>query len=197
MRGGKAYKKGKKPVEETPEEKAEKFFEKEEGWQDYGRVLRMLGDRRVLCFCNDGYERVAKIRGALCKGPKKKKIEVGDIVLLSFRDFEENQGNVGGVGLTTDAAPTASAMMRDTGRKEVADLVDKYAREHWHLIRYKPGIHANLFVSSSASKDGPPLPGDDDIFEGRKPDIIRIEGENDSVDDDDSPSNSDIDVDAI
>lgn len=193
VRGGKAYKKGKKPVEMTPEDMAGKFFAKEDGWQDYGRVLRMLGDRRVLCFCNDGNERVAKIRGALCKGAKRKKIEVGDIVLLSFRDFEENESNVGGGGSTTDAAPTATALTHVTGRKEIADLVEKYAREHWHLIRRMHGIHANLFVT--VEKTGPPLPGgDDDIFENDRPDVIAVEPPPDNSEDD---SDAEIDVDAI
>jgi initiation factor 1A len=198
VRGGKAYKKGKKPVDQTPEERAGKFFAKENDWQDYGRVLRMLGDRRVLCFCNDGNERIAKIRGTLCKGAKRKKIEVGDIVLLSFRDFEENNSNFGGAGSTTDSAPTATALMHSTGRKEIADLVEKYAREHWHLIRHTPDIHPHLFVTSTASNNGPPLPGDaDDIFDGGRPDVIQVEKGADSSSEDESDDDKEIDVDAI
>lgn len=50
----------------------------------YGRVIEMLGDRRVLCFCDsDGKVRVCKIRGSLTY--KGMYIAVGDIVLLSPR----------------------------------------------------------------------------------------------------------------
>jgi translation initiation factor IF-1 len=40
-------------------------------------VIAMLGSRRVRCFCNDGVERICKIRGALCKRGRKKFINVG------------------------------------------------------------------------------------------------------------------------
>lgn len=194
LRGGKAYKKGKKPAELTPEERAGKFVGAEDEGQDYARVLRLLGDRRVLCFCNDGNERIAKIRGALCKGPKRMKIEVGDIVLLSFRDFEENLGGSGVTGSPTDTAPTATALVHASGRKEIADLIEKYPREHWHLIRRKTGTHPHLFVSSTASNNGPPLPGDDDdIFEVEGEDVIQ---HNDSARADES-GDAEIDVDAI
>jgi translation initiation factor 1A len=86
LRGGKAYKKGKKTASDK-EEVVQKFLQRDTD-QEYARVIRMLGNRRVICFCNDGRERNCKIRGALCKGPNKQKITVGDIVLLSFRDFE-------------------------------------------------------------------------------------------------------------
>ncbi len=92
VRGGKAYKKQKKhPVEGT---KRDRFSGREDG-QDYGRALAMLGDRRVRCFCNDGVERICKIRGRLCKGRNKKLISVGDLVLISPRDFEEGEEECG------------------------------------------------------------------------------------------------------
>ena len=84
MRGGKAYKKGKKSG--APEDAIGKFSGRIDG-QDYARVTRILGNRRVICFCNDGVERICKIRGALCnrKSPKKQRIEVGDVVLITMR----------------------------------------------------------------------------------------------------------------
>ena len=121
LRGGKAHKRFKK-VPTDIESQAGKFVAREE-YQDYARVLRMLGDRRVACFCNDAKERICKIRQALCKGPGKQKIEVDDIVLISFREFE-NDGN------------------------GIADLINKFHREHWRDIRKEENIHKDLFLSS-------------------------------------------------
>ena len=64
LRGGKAYKKGKKTANDK-EEVVSKFLQREKD-QEYARVIRMLGNRRGVCFCNDGKERTCKIRGALC-----------------------------------------------------------------------------------------------------------------------------------
>ena len=86
--GGKNFKKGRKlPTDGGADDKR---FDGLDDGQDLGRVTKMLGNRRVLCFCgNDGMERVCKIRGVLCKGPKKQRIEIGDIVMISSRDFSD------------------------------------------------------------------------------------------------------------
>jgi len=141
LRGGKAYKKGKKgPAEQG--ESISKFF-KREADQDYARVIRMLGNRRVVCFCNDGRERVCKIRGALCKGPKKKRIDIGDIVLISFRDFEDSDTEATTAG--NEADPTGNVMTLASGRKDIADIIDKFHREHWRQIKKEDDIHKFLF----------------------------------------------------
>jgi initiation factor 1A len=179
LRGGKAYKKGKKPLD-ADSEIARNKFSGAEAAQTYGRAVRMLGDRRVLCFCNDGYERVCKIRGALCKGRGRQKIEVGDIVLLSFRDFEEGaEGTAGG----DDDAATGSARTIN-GRKEIADIIGKYERHHWREIRREVGIHPCLFA---AEADTTVQHVEDDIFE---------DGSG-SDSDSGSGSGSGLDVDAI
>lgn len=160
LRGGKAYKKGKKvPGEQN--ETISKFFKREKD-QDYARVIRMLGNRRVVCFCNDGRERVCKIRGALCKGPKKKRIDVGDIVLISFRDFEEGSDeDTDNVPTTAgkETDPTGNVMTLASGRKDIADIIDKFHREHWRQIKKESDIHKFLF--SVADLAG----GVDEIFE--------------------------------
>ena len=175
IRGGKSYKKGKKTGGGADEEHMEKFSQREPG-QDYGRVLRMLGDRRVLCFCNDGSERVCKIRQALCKGPNKKKIEVADIVLLSFRDFEEpEETNASGIaGSSSEIAPTSSAKALVSGRKEIADLLEKYSRNHWQSIKKEAGIHRDLFPVTRTTM------GDDldDIFDSESEEGGENENEN-------------------
>ena len=214
QRGGKGYKKGKKkPVEDedkTLEFPAGRFDKANSEWQDYGRVLRLLGDRRVLCFCNDGAERVCKIRGALCKGPKRKKIEIGDIVAVSYRAYvdgaaadetddsaEEDEEEVAAVttlhrsATTTTAAatemtPTATAAMLDSGRKDVADIVEKYDSRNWRHIRKEGGLHPHLFGSGSATTGGGSAAAEeDDIFESRDEAAVASEGSDDEMDDDD------------
>lgn len=204
QRGGKAYKKGKKHSAEEEDSKLEfpagKFAKAEDGWQDYGRVMRMLGDRRVLCFCNDGNERIARIRGALCKGRGKKKIEVGDIVLLSFRDFEDRIHVTGtsveslGVATSADAPATASALTVSSGRKEVADLLDKYDRRHWHDIRMQPNVHPRLFLSAEDGDEQTAKAVDDLFGDGPAPSTAATA---DDASVDDTSSEEDIDVDAI
>lgn len=137
--GGKAYKKVKKVA---PEAAGGKFDDDLEDGQMYARVTRMLGDRRVTCFCNDGTERICKIRGALCKGPKKQRIVVNDLVIISFRDFD---------GSGSDDGEVASG---------VADIVAWVAPQHHRQVKKRTDNHRNLFSETTESADGL-----DDLFE--------------------------------
>jgi translation initiation factor 1A len=128
LRGGKAYKKGKKKpavAEVGGDSGGGKFSGREDG-QDYGRVLRLLGDRRAMCFCNDGAERIGKFRGAICRGPKKQKIEVGDLVIVSARDCDESG---------------------------VVDILEKIPRTSWRHVRKEAGIHKHLLGDGDAGED--------------------------------------------
>jgi translation initiation factor 1A len=160
LRGGKAYKKGKK-VANDKEEVVNKFLQRESD-QEYARVIRMLGNRRVICFCNDGRERNCKIRGALCKGPKKQKIMVGDIVLLSFRDFEED----------SDTDPEYDATVQHSG---IADIIYKFHRDHWRHIKMESIINTYLF---STDEPGQKL---DDLFDYVSGEEGEGEGEGDAA----------------
>ncbi len=62
---------------------------KEDG-QVYGRVLKMLGNGRLDVQCFDGIKRLGHIRGSL----KSVRIETGDILLLSLRDFQDSKCDV-------------------------------------------------------------------------------------------------------
>jgi translation initiation factor 1A len=92
----------------------------EEDGQSVGRVIRALGDRNMLLYCNDGKERIAHIRGGLRK--KVAKIEVGDIVLWSIREPD---------------AP---------GKIGRGDILAKYEREVHNQLKKHPGINAALFT---------------------------------------------------
>lgn len=63
---------------------------KEEG-QEYGQVLRMLGNGRLEAYCFDGKNRLCIIRG---KMRKKSWVANGDIVLLGLRDFEDDKADI-------------------------------------------------------------------------------------------------------
>jgi initiation factor 1A len=151
--GGKNFKKGRKIVGDVVEKR---FDDLEEG-QDLARVTKMLGNRRVLCFCgSDGMERVCKIRGVLCKGPKKQRIEIGDIVLVSSRDYtlgessdddEENGSVVSHAKAADGGAVTAS------GKRDIYDLIMKLVSSQIRDARRKvTRMHQNLFEVSGAHR---------------------------------------------
>ncbi|WWC99054.1 translation initiation factor eIF-1A [Kwoniella sp. B9012] len=85
-KGGKNNRRGKK---EDGEAKRELIF-KEDG-QEYAQVVKMLGNGRLEAKCLDGETRLAQIRGQM---RKKVWIVVGDIILLSLRDFQDDRADV-------------------------------------------------------------------------------------------------------
>jgi initiation factor 1A len=143
LRGGKAFKKGKKPAAGTAD-KVDKFFGRDAD-QDYARAVTMLGNRRVRCFCNDGKERICKIRGSLCKGPKKQKIEVGDILLISYRVFEDANSD------SDEDVSGNQVNIKETS--QMADIMYKYSRYHLRDNRKEYGIHQRLFLAEEG-EDG-------------------------------------------
>ena len=120
LTGGKKYKSGKHDASQ----KAECHdIDKEQG-QMAGRILKGLGDRNMLVYCNDGKERIAHIRGGLRK--KVAKIEVGDIVLISLR----------GSGMSA----TQGSIV------DKADILAKYERESHGQLKKYDGINPKLFA---------------------------------------------------
>ncbi len=59
-----------------------------EGNDVVGMVTKMLGFDRVMVSCQDGHERLCRIRG---KMKRRMWIRVGDIVLVSPWDFQSDQ----------------------------------------------------------------------------------------------------------
>jgi translation initiation factor 1A len=84
-KGGKNAKRAKG----VSEEKRELVF-KEDG-QDYGIVDKMLGNGWVAVTCSDGEKRNAHIRGSF---RKKVWINVGDVLLLGLRDFQDEKSDI-------------------------------------------------------------------------------------------------------
>ena len=59
--------------------------------QEYGQVLRLLGNCRLEIQCFDGKTRLGNIRGSM---RKKVWIKVNDVILVSLRDFEDGKCDV-------------------------------------------------------------------------------------------------------
>jgi translation initiation factor IF-1 len=79
-KGGKAYKKKGK------EDEKEEFIDIQPG-QYMARATRILGERNVMCYCHDDVIRICHI----CRKMKGRAwVEIGDMVLVSLRDFSAN-----------------------------------------------------------------------------------------------------------
>jgi translation initiation factor 1A len=84
-KGGKTKRRGKG---DCPAKRELEF--KEDG-QEYAQVLKMLGNGRLEAQCFDGTKRLAHIRG---KMRKKQWVHLGDIILISLRDFQDDKCDV-------------------------------------------------------------------------------------------------------
>lgn len=117
QKGGKNYKKSKhtsgmKPV----------FIDKKPD-QMYARIVKNLGNRNLLVYCNDNRVRLAHIRGSM---RKRVWLGMGDIVLISLRDFEKP--------------------LSESGRSyEKSDIVAKYDEDLLGRLRKEPDINKKLF----------------------------------------------------
>jgi translation initiation factor 1A len=84
-KGGKNRRRGKS----DRDGKRELVFKEE--MQEYAQVSKMLGNARVEAFCFDGVSRMCQIRGQM---RKRVWINVGDIVLVSLREFQDNKADI-------------------------------------------------------------------------------------------------------
>jgi initiation factor 1A len=166
-KGGKGYKKGKG-------EESEAVFIEIQADQYMARAVRILGDRNVLCFCDDNVMRICHISRRMKGFSETKKIEIGDIVLISLRDF-------------TSADPKTVKR---------GDILAKYAPEQLRIIKNE-GTHPNIFLKLEDKVlnklddlgldlgDSEKLAEDDDdafSFEGSVEDSEKDEGETKIVD---------------
>mmetsp|Transcript_44432 Transcript_44432/g.69473 ORF Transcript_44432/g.69473 Transcript_44432/m.69473 type:complete len:132 (+) Transcript_44432:813-1208(+) len=91
MAGNKTKRKKSKKgnINDNNKEKKELVF-KELG-QEYGQVLKMLGNGRCDVYCFDGVQRLCHIRG---KMRKKIWINSGDVVLIALREFQDKKADI-------------------------------------------------------------------------------------------------------
>ena len=107
--GGKNYKKSKHGDDDNIV-----FIEKQDD-QQYGRVVRVLGNGNMLVYCNDDKERICHIRGAI---RKRVWINLGDVVLVSLRDL---------------------------GDADRGDILAKYEPKYYSKLKKEPGVNLILF----------------------------------------------------
>ena len=62
-----------------------------EDGQSYGNVLKALGSRRFDVQCQDGVLRKCQVRGSM---RNRKFVNVGDIVIVCLRDFQDGKGDI-------------------------------------------------------------------------------------------------------
>ena len=122
QKGGKNYKKSK---HSTPM-KAQLVLPEQD--QIFGRVIRNLGQRRMLVFSNDNKIRMCHIRGSMRRGSSW--ISVGDIVLITRREFEKEA--------------------EKPGEYENADIISRYEKELTSDLRKVQGINPKLFMQIEA-----------------------------------------------
>jgi initiation factor 1A len=115
-KGGKNYKKGKK------DESAPEYIDIQPG-QFMARAIRILGDRNVMCYCHDNVVRICHISRRMKGMSDEKRIEIGDILLTSLREFN---------------AIDVKAVKR-------GDILAKYTPEQVRDLR-KEGLYPKLFL---------------------------------------------------
>jgi initiation factor 1A len=93
------------------------------------RAIRLLGNRNVLCYCNDNRLRICHICGKM-KG--RVWIEPGDMVLVSLREFETHSEE------------------KDDRR---GDIIAKYAPELLGRLRREPDSNPKLFMKLETSEN--------------------------------------------
>merc|ERR1712048_1447957 len=108
------------------DQKKQELVFKEDG-QEYGQVMRMLGNGRCEVNCFDGTKRLCHIRG---KMRKKVWVNQGDIVLVSLRDFQDEKGDII-VGYTPDEARNLKTYgeLPDTVKINETDIVDELSED--------------------------------------------------------------------
>ena len=134
-KGGKNCKKGKNSNAKEDEMIFMVECNKNDG-QMFGRITKVLGDKRFSVRCNDGKDRVCKLSGTIRKNDR---VELNGIVLISIRD------------------PTLGSINSDSNRGDIIANVDP--RLHKHLKEME-GINPILF--STGDKESVVI---DDIFD--------------------------------
>ena len=144
--GGKNKKKGKKFVETERE-----LTIKEEG-EEYAQVIRLIGDSRLEVQCSDGVKRGAHIRGTL---RKKVFINIGDIILVAIREFEQ----------------------------EKCDVILKYKDDEIRKLKKAGEIPENFKSNEETTETNKVVNEDDDIFVFTKKEKDALDDEDDDEED--------------
>ena len=87
---------------------------KEDG-QQYAEVQKALGDGRFTMQCFDNISRIGKIRG---KDHRRMWIGVGDLILISLRDFEDEKADIIHKYSTEEARSLQVAMIFEVNNEQ-------------------------------------------------------------------------------
>jgi initiation factor 1A len=119
--------------------------------QIVGKVVRNLGTRQMLVFCNDEKKRICHIRGGL---RKRTWIQLGDIVLISLRDL--GVGASGGVGSLVGEGAVDS---------QKGDILARYDPEIYGKLKKERDINPRIFLTVEQLMGNVNYTLDEDNFE--------------------------------
>jgi initiation factor 1A len=114
-KGGKQYK---KKAKSSGEEKIISIERNAD--QQIARVIKILGNRFMSCYCNDSTVRVCRVRGKM-RG--REFVEKGDVVLISLRNFETGEADA-----------------------KSGDILAKYPHDSLSALKKEEGINQKLFL---------------------------------------------------
>lgn len=149
QQGGKNYKKA-KHSSSTMDLKVQEA----ETDQLYGRVLKTLGNLNMSVFCNDNRIRICKVCGAM---KKRVWVNIGDLVIVSLRDFEQKKAD-------DEGKKTDSDCLR-------GDIIYRFDPTLLSKAKKLPNINQKLFmqlentdgkVLNEIGSKGIEIPEDDD-----------------------------------
>jgi translation initiation factor IF-1 len=152
--GGKGCKKG-KSVSKDDDTILMVECNKADG-QMFGRVLKAVGDRRFVIFCNDSKQRTCKLAGSIRKNDR---VETGGIVLISVRDL----------AFTTTGSLASGA--------DVGDIISTVDSRLYSKLKKLDGINQLLFTAIENDGVTARAKEEDDLF-----DLEDGEGEEDEDD---------------
>jgi initiation factor 1A len=130
--------------------------------QQLARVIRVLGNRNMLCYCNDNLIRVCHVRGKL---RNRVYIELGDVILISLRDYEatvEDAISDSAMGASSSQPTPAIPLMPGEAKvvkeekKEAAmrgDILAKYPLEYLSKLKKEDGVNPRLFLQLETMGD--------------------------------------------
>lgn len=73
-------------------QEARKLEIREDDTQIYGQIIKALGNCKMQVKCHDGKDRMCHIRGKMRN--RGARLVTDDIVLISIRDFQNNEGDI-------------------------------------------------------------------------------------------------------
>ena len=101
----------------------------DEDGQTFGLINKMLGNGRALVYCPDGLERVGRICGRMRSSRHKVLVEVGDLIIISGREFTGNC-YITSVNASNSASTLDSLCNNSNNNStDIVDIIHKYSSD--------------------------------------------------------------------